>query len=258
MFKNKVSDFDTEPISRISKLKFISIFIKRIGLKRWLFLALIILAVGGTFASVYYYRQYQALKVNPNLEAQKETASLVMVVGKLMELPGDETPTVATIQDKDKLKDQSFFAKAENGDKLLAYTKAMQAILYRPSINKIINVAPIVINQPESVSQNAPATQAPVATPSPAGLKIAYYNGTEVVGLSGQAEKAVKASYPGSQTGALTNAKKKDYKETLVIDITGIHNKEVEDIASLLGGKVSPLPVGENRPDADILIISGK
>ncbi len=227
-------------------------FLKRIRIGKLLLALIIILAFGGTFASVYYYRQYQALKVNPNLEAQKEIESLVAAVGKLMELPGDETPTMATIQDKDKLKDQSFFAKAENGDKLLAYTKAMQAILYRPSINKIINVAPIVINQPESASQNKPVSQAP------AGLKIAYYNGTEADGLSGEAEKTIKASYPDYQTGTLTNAKKKDYKETLVIDITGAHSKEAEDIASLLGGKIGSLPSGEAKPDADILIISGK
>jgi len=230
-------------------------FIKQLGPKRLFFIILIVLAVGGTIGSVYYYRQYSALKANPNLEAQKETETLVTALGKLMELPSDETPTIATIQDKDKLKDQPFFAKAENGDKLLAYTKAMQAILYRPSANKIINVAPIVINQPEGTNQNKPVSVAPT---TPAGLKIAYYNGTENVGLSGQAEKLIKSAYPNYQTATLTNAVKKDYKEIIVIDLSGTHNKEVGEIAKLLGGKISPLPEGENKPDADILIISGK
>lgn len=248
MFKKIISNSEVMPPPTATPI----VAKERLKIKQWLFLILVALAVGGTIGSVYYFRQYQALKANPNLEAQRETEALVAAIGKLMELPADETPTMATILEKEKLQDQPFFVRAENGDKLLAYTKAMQAILYRPSAKKIINVAPIVINQPKGTSQNKPVSQAPV------GLKIAYFNGTEAIGLSGQAEKIIKASYPDYQTGALTNAKKKDYKETLVIDITGTHSKETEDIASLLGGKISSLPNDESRPDADILIISGK
>lgn len=219
------------------------------GLKKLLLALVIILAIGGTCASVYYYKQYRALKDNPNLEAQKETEILVSAVGKLMELPADETPTVATVADKESLKDQLFFAAAQNGDKILAYTKAMKAILYRPSINKIINVAPIV--QQQEAAQNESALPA-------AELKIAYYNGTETAGLSGQAEKAIKAAYPNYQTAILANAAKKDYKENLVVDLTGSRGKEASDLANFLNGKVVSFPEGENRPDADILIISGK
>lgn len=128
----------------------------------------------------------------------------------------------------------------------------MQAILYRPSANKIINVAPLVINQPEGANQNRPVSQ------TPSGLKVAYYNGTDTVGLSSHAEQKIKATYQNYQTSALTNATKKDYKETLVIDLSGTHQKEATAIAQLLGGKVSSLPDGEAKPDADILVISGK
>jgi hypothetical protein len=102
---------------------------------------------------VYYYNKYHALKTNANVEAEQETKRLVGVLGKLIELPQGETPTVATISDKEKLKGQSFFDNAENGDILFAYTNAMKAILYRPSINKIINVAPISINQQQDVTK---------------------------------------------------------------------------------------------------------
>lgn len=67
-------------------------------------------------------------------------------VGKLIALPADETPTIATVEDKTKLADQAFFSAAENGDKLLIYTKAQKAIVYRPSTNQIINVGPISID----------------------------------------------------------------------------------------------------------------
>jgi len=43
----------------------------------------------------YYHDKYQALKVNPNAEAQKQPLTWFLAVGKLMELPQGETPTVA-------------------------------------------------------------------------------------------------------------------------------------------------------------------
>lgn len=115
--------------------------------------AALIVAFGST---AYFYIKYNDLKNDPNAEAKEDTVKLVREVGKIMLLPADETPTVATISDKEKLKDQTFFAKAEDGDKLLAYGgKYMQAILYRPSIHKIINVAPIVSDGQEAVKQQS-------------------------------------------------------------------------------------------------------
>lgn len=121
---------------------------------------LIVLAIGGIGSSWHYYGKYQTLKNNPNIEADKVTAELISSLGRLMELPKGETPTVATISDKAKLANQPFFKMAENGDVLFAYTTAMKAILYRPTTNKIINVAPISINQPETTTP--PAAVKPV------------------------------------------------------------------------------------------------
>jgi len=219
---------------------------------QWLIIILMLLAFGGITTSFYYFNKYKNLKSNPNLDAQKETKVLLASLGKLIELPNNETPTIATVIDKDKLKDQPFFAKAENGDKLLAYTKSMKAILYRPSTNKIINVAPIVINQEKEINKNKPTSK------NKSNPKIAYYNGTESPRLSDQTEKIIKKAYPDFETAALTNASKKDYKETLIIDLKGSFSEEATAIADLLKGKISSLPEGETKPDADILVILGK
>jgi uncharacterized protein YneF (UPF0154 family) len=64
---------------------------------------LILVGYGGAY---YFYNKYEQLKQNPNLGVQAETDLLVKEVGKLMALPTDETPTIATDLDKDKLKDQ--------------------------------------------------------------------------------------------------------------------------------------------------------
>ena len=84
-----------------------------------------------------------------------EIIEIIEVISQLMDLPEGETPTVATVSDKEKLKDQQFFAAAENGDKVLIYSNARKAILYRPSIDRIIEVAPIFFN--DSTSTNPAA-----------------------------------------------------------------------------------------------------
>lgn len=214
-------------------------------------------AVAGIVLALHYHNKYQELKANPNIEVQRETKELVGLVGKLMELPEGEMPTVATIMDKEKLTDQPFFVKAENGDKLLAYTQSMMAILYRPGIDKIIAVAPIYINSGEqsedALSENIEVSSEPIS----AGSKIAYYNGTSVIDLASQAERTVRDNYSDYETVVLTDAAKDDYEETLIIDLTGENSEEAEKLVELLGGKISSLPEGEVRPAADILIISG-
>jgi hypothetical protein len=110
----------------------------------WVVGAVLVVAIAA--AAVFFFMQYKNLKDNPDAAAQETTQRLVGEVGKLYALPGDETPTVALVQDKDKLKDQSFFAKAENGDYILIYTNSKLALLYREKDNKLINVGPVSIS----------------------------------------------------------------------------------------------------------------
>ena len=82
-----------------------------------------------------------------NSQAADNTSQVVSRVGNMMLLP-DETPTIATVTDLSKLQGQKFFAHAEKGDIVLMYAKAQKAILYSPSQNKIIEVAPITNDKP--------------------------------------------------------------------------------------------------------------
>ena len=111
--------------------------------------------------SLYLWTIYQKsqaelnrIKLNPQAVSLEEGKLLVSKVGLLIALP-NEDPTIATVTDASKLKDQPFFSRSQNGDKVLIYTQAKRAILYRPGINKIIDVAPVNIGQPTpSVSPN--------------------------------------------------------------------------------------------------------
>jgi len=129
---------------------------------------LVMLVLIGT--AYYFFSQYkktQLLLNNPTLAAKEEVKKITDQLSKLMELPAKEEPIVVTVLDKKKLTGQDFFKRAENGDKVIVYSVSKKAILFRPSINKIIEVAPL----------NLGDTNQPV--------KIALYNGTTTVGMMG-------------------------------------------------------------------------
>ena len=112
---------------------------------------LILLFLGSVGGGYYYYDKYtktKAMLENPEEATKAETESVLKNIGELMELPDGE-PTVATVLDKDKLQDQEFFAKAENGDKVVIFAESKIAILYRSSVNKIISFAPVSIGRPQ-------------------------------------------------------------------------------------------------------------
>jgi hypothetical protein len=111
-----------------------------------LIFGLIILVAIAFGLSYHYYSEYTLIKNNPDMIYKDENNRLLEEVGKLMELPTDEEPTIATVMDKELLKDQAFFTKAENGDKLIVYIGSKKAILYRPSIKKIVDFAPIIMD----------------------------------------------------------------------------------------------------------------
>ena len=134
-----------------------------------LFIALIIILVG---LSAYFYYKYTTLKADPSKEAQAEVSQLTSQVSKLIVLPEGEQPTIATVTDVEKLKDQPFFAKAKNGDKVLIYTQAKKAILFDPSANKIVEVAPINIGDSNSKSKSsAPISTTPTSSETSSGAK---------------------------------------------------------------------------------------
>ena len=110
-----------------------------------LLIAVVLVAVG--FAGYFWY-EASALKKNPQRAAQDETRKLLASVADLIVLPEGEAPTIATVSDPEKLKDQPFFAKAKRGDKVLIYTNSRKAILYDQENNRIVEVAPINIGNP--------------------------------------------------------------------------------------------------------------
>jgi hypothetical protein len=100
----------------------------------------VIVLVGAVGTSVYFYKKANR---NPQEDASKDLANTIKLVGKHIVLPTDEMPTMATVSDPAKLKDQPFFANAKKGDKVLIYSESRKAVLYNPETDRVVEVAPI-------------------------------------------------------------------------------------------------------------------
>lgn len=208
-----------------------------------------VLLLGGG-AGYYFYSQYQKAqtsKTDPQAaqrSVQEEVKKLVAAVGKLIDLPTGEDPTIATVTDITKLKDQPFFQKAKNGDKVLIYTNARKAILYDPVLNRVIDIAPINIGTPSA---------------QPAQPKVALRNGTTTVGLTTKIETELKKTLPQIVIVSKDNAEKNSYDKTAVVVLNENSKDTAASLAKILNVTVGNLPAGEIKPkDADILIILGK
>lgn len=181
-----------------------------------------------------YFKKYQDLKKNPissDQAAQAEIDRYIGEVGKLYALPKDEKPSVATVKDKEKLRDQPFFAQAENGDVTLIYSNAKLAILYRPSTSQIINVSSVTIQASSRIKVIGAQAAREAAQKGLTAAQIAYSDG-------------------GAAKGA--------YTKTVVVDVSGKNAEQAVTVAKAVGGEVGNLPAGEVKPDdADILVIAG-
>ncbi len=135
---------------------------------------LVILAIAvSVVGTVYVARKkpqllgIQGQSVDQTQQSKEETENLVKEVGEIIALPEGEIPTLATVTDLETVKDQTFFARAQNGDRVLIYSSAKKAYLYRPSEKKIIEVGVVNLNQPkESVQMNGDNSETGDLTPT--------------------------------------------------------------------------------------------
>lgn len=104
---------------------------------RILTILLIIVCVVGLFMFI------QSKKIGKNSSAQNEkrVREVVEKVEKIIDLPKDELPSLAVVEDTDLLSDQPFFADAQEGDIVLLYGRAQKVYIYNPKENLIVNVS---------------------------------------------------------------------------------------------------------------------
>jgi cytoskeletal protein RodZ len=133
---------------------------KRAGkrLKRLILPLIILLMVAALVWLVHGY-----MTTRSQLEAAKSSKTpptgsqkIIDRVALLVDLPQGEQPTIATVNDASKLKTQQFFARAQDGDKVLIYNKSGFAVLYRPSTNRVIEYSKVNINTSNQNSSARP------------------------------------------------------------------------------------------------------
>ena len=87
--------------------------------------------------------QFSKQLSNDQLKKEQNTEEIIEELGKLVELPKNDVPTVLTVTDLKPLRNQPFFAEAEIGDKVLIFSQSKRAVLYRPSEKKVVSIAPL-------------------------------------------------------------------------------------------------------------------
>lgn len=119
-------------------------------IKSPIFIIVFIMFLFSTSAAIYFYQKSQNL--NPQkaaIENEEDAEKLIAKVNRLIVMGEEDVPSIATVSDLEKLKGQAFFAKAKVGDKVLIYSGAQKAILYREGEDKIIEIAPIISSAPD-------------------------------------------------------------------------------------------------------------
>lgn len=193
--------------------------------------------------------EIQGLKEDPQKIAKEETARVVALVGKLVILPADEEPVLATVTDKEKLKDQPLFAKAENGDKVLIYSKAQKAYVYNSVKNVLVDIVPINIGETQiaitGVSDSNP-------------IRLVLVNGTKTTGLTSVLEQRIKdRKIAGVSILGKATAKTTEYQKTQVVDISGKWGTQAREVAQLVGGEAATESAEIWPATADLMIIVG-
>jgi len=213
------------------------------------------LAVGMVVTSGIFYFKAKNIQSQANRqeELEKATKKLTDKISKFYELPKDEIPTVATVSEPEKVKDQVFFRDTQKDDKVLFYKTGKKAILYRPSTNKIIAVSTLDPSTPnQSESQKTITTEPKNQTGT-----IAIYNSTKTAGLAKKYESLLKEKFPSIEITSTGNSQIDQVEKTIIVDLGGSKKSDADIIAKEMQIDQSTLPAGEAKPDADFLIILG-
>jgi hypothetical protein len=222
-----------------------------------LIVMVVLVTAGGTLygliqrnENVRLQKQIAQLKNDPQSINRDEIQLLTDKMSKLIALPEGETPILFPF-DKEKYKDQPIFSKTDNGDKILIYTNAKKAYIYRPSKNVIVDVIPVNVGDTTTPSIAGTSVDKPI--------KLAIYNGTKIANLAATLEqRIIDQKVVGVSVVSKVTAVKSDYKKTIVIDLTGKLSKQTASLATLLEADVATDAAEIKPAGADLMVIVGE
>lgn len=194
--------------------------------------------VVGVLIAVVVVRQRAAQQGEAEMRAVRSKLS------KLVLLPDAETPTLATVQDTHQLTDPYLKKIAQNGDKILLYPVAKKAYVYRPGINRLVDITPV------GVAASAAEVR---------GARIVIWRGGASEASAAALQKKIEQTYQSAASVTLANSKRQDYPETVVVDLTNSEKYNfVTELMQAIGAQRGIVPQGDAAPEnADVLIIIG-
>lgn len=219
---------------------------------------LLVICMIAVILCIYFFFQYQhaqTLLKNPTAAVKEEGRQIADSIRSVVAIPPNETPTVATVADVQKLNQQPFFSHAQNGDKVLVFASTKMVILYRPSVKRVINIllpSAKQMIQPTSV-QITPTTSQSTAQNV---ARVIVLNGSKTDGLAGKTAELIENKNKYVTIVKKDSAQKSTYEKSVVIYLSEQYKKQAEQIATQLNAQTtSSLPTGEKQTDADIVII---
>lgn len=204
-------------------------------------------------------KNMSAAQTNP----EKELADLVRRIQMIYLLP-PETPQLATVTDAHALASQQpFFARGQNGDKLLLFSQSRSAILYSPSRNIIVNAGPIDFGSPYGTTTIQPpkiSQRSSTNAPQERARTLEIRNGTTEHGKAATARDMFVHNSLFTKI-KITDASSHDYARTVIYAahaFTGWQQAAINALALPLAATITPVfPAGEKPTQADILVILG-
>ena len=209
---------------------------------------IVMLALAGTGYMYYQYQkttsELKKIKTQTGSSSAKddEVKKIVAEIAKLIRLPENDTPSIATITDVSKLKEQPPFKDAKNGDILLVFNSSGKVVLYDPKDKKIVNVTTLS-NSPSFNQQ----------------FKVVIRNGTSTPNLASKLEADLKKALGAVNVVVKDNSQKQTYEKTQVSIINQSASEFANNVAKAINAQVVDFPSDEPKPkEGDILIIIGK
>jgi hypothetical protein len=126
----------------------------------------------------------------------------------------------------------------------LLYAAAKKAYIYRPSINRVVDIQPITVDSSASQVQ---------------GARILVLNGAGNKDQASKLAQMIERNYPSAQHNPIRAAQRQDYPTTIIIDLTdGTKYDLVANMMQVLGAQRGVLPQGEPKPEnLDIIVLTG-
>lgn len=220
---------------------------------------LVVLAVVA-LAGVLLARPWMGRRGSSSAGAASEAADLRDVnarVARHIQVAEGETPSVATVQDADRLKaaNPAFYRYAQNGDRLLVYSD--KAVLYSTSQDKLLAVMPVVV-QPQVANQ-----EQAVAQSQRESVRLEVRNGSGITGLAKTVAGSLTVSDAGLQMSATAgDAKSRTaYAKTVLVVPSGkaqLLPTAISRIRQATGAEVVESLAAEGTWEGDLLLVLGK